>query len=344
MSEYNPSAVGIKGTIFGYPYSIEQADLVLLPVPWDVTVSYGAGTANAPELLREESSQLDFSIPHINDVHTYPVAMDAMDEELHRLSIANRSEAEGLIASLEESGELTPEEQKVQTEINARCTQMIANVRKRATAFLSKGKVVASVGGDHSTPLGLLQAVAEQHDSFGILQIDAHMDLRNSYEGFTYSHASIMFNALNLPQITKLVQVGIRDYCEEEVEVVKEMEGRVAVYFDEHIQRQKWAGISWIDLANKIVAELPEKVYVSFDMDGLDPSMCPNTGTPVAGGLQFVETVYLLEEIVRSGRTLIGFDVSECGNDSWDANVASRILLRLCAITGISRGKLFLSE
>ena len=140
------------------------------------------------------------------------------------------------------------------------------------------------------------------------------------------------------------MQVGIRDYCEEETDVVNQMNGRVIVYYDEQIQRQKWSGISWIDLANKWIADLPDKVYVSFDVDGLDPSLCPNTGTPVAGGLQFVEAVYLLEEIVRSGRELIGFDVSETGNNPWDANVAARILLRLCAIAGISRRRLTLVE
>jgi agmatinase len=220
---------------------------------------------------------------------------------------------------------------------------MIARVKAQTSAFLDKGKIVATIGGDHSTPLGLIQSLADRHGEFGILQIDAHMDLRNSYEGFRYSHASIMYNALKLPQVTKLVQVGIRDYCAEEEQVVADMNGRVIVHFDEDLHREKWAGSSWMDMANKFVADLPEKVYVSFDMDGLDPSLCPNTGTPVAGGLSFAEAMYLLEEVVRTGRQLIGFDVSEAGNHPWDANVAARVILKLCALTGVSRGHLRLA-
>jgi len=340
MSQYNPSAVGVKGSIFGYPYTIEEADLVLVPVPWDVTVSYAAGTAHSPELIKDESSQLDFSNPTIKEIHTYPVAMAEPDEHIAKTSETNRSEAEGLIATLEESGKLTTQEDQIQSEINMRCADMIAQVKAQTSSFLDKGKLVATIGGDHSTPLGLIQALADRHGEFGILQIDAHMDLRNSYEGFTYSHASIMYNALKLPQVTKLVQVGIRDYCAEEEQVVAELNDRVIVHFDEDLHREKWAGISWTDMANKFVADLPEKVYVSFDMDGLDPSLCPHTGTPVASGLSFPEAIYLLEEVVRTGRQLIGFDVSEAGNHPWDANVAARVILRLCALTGVSRGRL----
>lgn len=344
MSEYNPSAVGVKGSIFGYPYTTEESDLILMPIPWDVTVSYGAGTSNAPDLILEESTQLDFSLPYLKDAHKYPVAMLEVPELLAQASRMNRAKAEQVIQMLEQNGELFTEEAKLQSEVNAQCQEMIAAVYDTAQEWLGKGKLVGSVGGDHSTPLGLLKALGRHHQDFGVLQIDAHMDLRRGYEGFTYSHASIMYNALNeVPSISKLVQIGIRDFCEEEEEVVREMQGKVDVHFDEVIRRELWQGKSWPQLIGGWISALPQNVYISFDMDGLDPALCPTTGTPVPGGLDFHQAVAVIEEVVRSGRQIIGFDVSEAGNHPWDASVAARILFRICVACGVSRGRLSFS-
>lgn len=340
MTGYNPNTVGQKGSIFGYPYSVNESDLVLIPVPWDVTVSHGAGTSNAPELVLNESSQLDFSIPSIDKVYTYPVAMASLNKELKATSANLRTKAEQLILRLEKAKELTDIEKGIQAEINRGCSEMVKLVKKQTTDYLQDGKMVGLIGGDHSTPLGLLQALGEAYDNFGILQVDAHMDLRDSYEGFTYSHASIMKHTLGIPSVSQLVQVGIRDYCEEEENVVKELNGKVKVYFDEVLKQKMWGMLSWSKQAEMIINDLPEKVYISFDMDGLDPSLCSNTGSPVPGGLSFREAVYLIERVVLSGREIIGFDVSETGNGVWDANVASRILIRLCGCAGITRGRL----
>lgn len=340
MTAYNPNAVGKKGTIFGYPYSEEEADLILLPVPWDVTTSYGAGTSNAPARILNESSQLDFCIPTIDKPYSYPVAMADLNNKMKKTSKTLRSKVEKLISKLEETGGLSHSDKRIQSEVNQGCSVMVDQVKIQATNYLQKGKMVGVVGGDHSTPLGLIQALGEVYDDFGILQIDAHMDLRKSYQGFVYSHASIMRNVLEVSSVSKLVQVGIRDYCEEENELGTWLNEKINTHFDERIQRERWEGESWPNQVEKIIRDLPKKVYISFDVDGLDPSLCPNTGTPVPGGLNFYEAVFLIESVVRSGRELIGFDVSETGNAIWDANVASRILFRLCACSGISRGRL----
>ena len=205
-----------------------------------------------------------------------------------------------------------------------------------SSLLLEQGKIVAVIGGDHSSPLGLIKSLAKQHD-FGILQVDAHMDLRNAYEGFQYSHASIMYNVLKMKQVTKLVQVGIRDFCEEEEDLVRNAADRISVYYDDTIYQAKENGIAWSDQCTQIISKLPDKVYISFDVDGLDASLCPNTGTPVPGGLQFNEAVLLIEKVARAGKKIIGFDVTETGNHPWDANVASRILYRLAAYTGVSQ-------
>jgi len=201
---------------------------------------------------------------------------------------------------------------------------------------LEKGIYVGIIGGDHSVPLGFLKALAEKHSDFGILQIDAHHDLRNSYEGFTFSHASIFNNALEIQNISKLVQVGIRDYCDEEVEKVSDEGDRISVFYDQQLKENRFCGLNWNLQCEKIIKELPEKVYISFDIDGLDPKLCPNTGTAVPGGLEFSETIFLLKKLVESGRKIIGFDLCEVGNNEWDASVGARVLFKLCNLMGKS--------
>jgi agmatinase len=165
------------------------------------------------------------------------------------------------------------------------------------------------------------------------LQIDAHCDLRESYEFFTYSHASVMYNALTeIPSLTNLVQIGVRDYCQEEWEYVQNNQGRVVTYFDKDIKERQYEGETWKQITDEIVNKLPQKVLVSFDVDGLDPKLCPNTGTPVQGGFETEQIFYLLKKIVQSGRQFIGFDLVEIGvgdNNEWDANVGAHILWRL---------------
>jgi agmatinase len=206
-------------------------------------------------------------------------------------------------------------------------------VYEQTKDLLSKGKLVALLGGDHSTPLGFFKAIAEKHGEFGILQIDAHLDLREAYEGFKYSHASIMFNALNeVPQLTKLVQVGIRDYGDCEWDIVFNSNNRIVTYFDRNLKERQIEGEQWKKIADEIVNHLPHYVYLSFDIDGLDPKLCPNTGTPVMGGFETEQVFYLLRQILRSGRKLIGFDLNEVGisTNEWDENVGARVLYKLC--------------
>jgi agmatinase len=207
-------------------------------------------------------------------------------------------------------------------------------VEEQTSAWLDKGKKVGLVGGDHSTPLGYFRAQAKRHESFGILHVDAHMDLRIAYEGFEYSHASIMYNALKLPQISSLVQVAIRDFCAQENEVAEKEGGRVTAYTNAKLHEAQFEGKTWKQQCAEIIGKLPQKVHVSFDIDGLDPTLCPNTGTPVPGGLQYEEAVYLLSQLKAAGKEIIGFDLVEVapGDDDWNGNVGARLLFHMCGI------------
>ncbi len=218
-------------------------------------------------------------------------------------------------------------------EINEGSGYLNSWVYEQTRNLLNDGKLVALLGGDHSTPLGYFKAIAENHGDFGVLQVDAHCDLRKNYENFVYSHASVMYNALQeIPELKRLVQVGIRDYCLEEWDYIRNSNYHVITYFDRDIKERMFEGQSWKQIVDEIVGHLPDKVYVSFDIDGLDPKLCPNTGTPVPGGFLTEQVLYLIRQIVQSGRKFIGFDLVEIGvgETEWDSNVGARILWKLC--------------
>jgi agmatinase len=222
---------------------------------------------------------------------------------------------------------------KVLREINEGGIFLNEWVYEQTKELLDKGKLVGLLGGDHSTPLGFFKAIGEKYGEFGMLQIDAHCDLREAFENFKYSHASIMYNALEeIPQLTKLVQIGTRDYSLGEVDYAKKSESRVTTYLDKNIRERMYEGESWKSIVDEIVSQLPQKVYISFDIDGLDPKLCPNTGTPVQGGFETQQVFYLIRKIIESGRHFIGFDLNEVGNslNEWDENVGARVLFKLC--------------
>lgn len=336
LSQFDPNAASNPNfNIFGLPFTEEDARLVVLPVPWEVTVSYNAGTARAAEHVFKASMQVDLFDSDFRDLWKQGYYMRETDKKILLKSDYLRKEAELYIDYISR-GELLEKNAfmcKSLREINEGAVYLNKWVYDQTKSLLQKNKLVALLGGDHSTSFGYLKAIAEQHGEFGILQIDAHCDLRRSYENFRYSHASIMYNALNeIPQLTRLVQAGIRDFCQEEWDYIQNSDNRVIAYYDKDIKERLFEGDHWKQIADDIISHLPEKVYLSFDIDGLDPKLCPNTGTPVHGGFETEQVYYLLRKIIQSGRKLIGFDLVEIGvgDNEWDANVGARVLFKLC--------------
>jgi len=324
-----------KNNIFGLPFSEEDARLVILPVPWEVTVSYGAGTSRAPERVFHASMQVDLFDAETHDAWKKGIYMRQPDKKILMKSDYLRKEAE-LYINYTSKGEMVEKNSfmcKSLKEINEGSALLNKWVYEQTLSLLNDGKLVGLLGGDHSIPLGYYKAIAEKHGDFGILQIDAHCDLRKSYENFVYSHASIMYNALQeIPGLKKLVQIGVRDYCLEEWDYIRSSNDRVVTWFDKDIKQRSFEGQSWQQIAGEIVSQLPDKVYISWDIDGLDPKLCPSTGTPVPGGFEAEQIVYLIRLIIASGRRFIGFDLDEIGvgDTDWDANVGARILWKLC--------------
>ncbi|MEO8734469.1 MAG: agmatinase family protein [Flavobacteriales bacterium] len=331
------SPANAKAGIYGLPFTTEESDIVLVPVPWEVTTSYGGGTAHGPEAIQEASLQVDLFHPEFADLWKRGIAMDEIPEALMEQNHSLKKEAAHVIDLLVKGGGKTKQERaaKALKLVNQESAVMNDWVEQRTGFWLDQGKLVGLVGGDHSTPLGFYRALAQRHDSFGILHFDAHLDLRKAFEGFDYSHASIMFNALAISQVENIVAVGIRDFCDEEARVFAKEKLRVRLHRSAELRREQFEGMTWKKQCDRIIAQLPEKVHVSFDIDALDPTLCPNTGTPVPGGSTFEEATYLLSRLAASGKTIIGFDLVEVTpgpHGDWDANVGARLLWHLCGV------------
>lgn len=335
---HDPSSVAIKnGQLFGLDVAFEEAKIVATSIPWDVTTSYRPGTVHGPEAILEASYQLDLSSPLVSAGWELPLHFSGLSEEWKYRSYDYRKMSSKLIEALER-GE-SPEScwPGLLDEVNQACQELYHESYQRTLGYLNQGKAVLTLGGDHAVSLGPIRAYAEKYPDLSILHFDAHADLREAYEGFTYSHASIMYNVLReCPSVKALVQVGIRDYAPSEVQLI-ETDSRLHTFFDWNLKLALSQGKIWKDLAESIIEKLGPQVYISFDIDALDPKLCPHTGTPVPGGLELWQAQQLIQWVVESGRKIVGADLVEVApgpeGDQWDGNVGARLTFFLaCAI------------
>jgi agmatinase len=337
---FDPGAAASFDGIFGLPHTADDAKVVVIPVPWDATTSYRTGTSRGPAAVLEASRQVDLFDAATGRPYEAGIAMLPISPDVEKRNEEARRLAEPVI---ENGGPGTdPALQRDLERVNALGGELNEWVRARTSELLAKGKMAVVLGGDHSSPFGAFQAYAERHPGLGILHFDAHYDLRDAYEGFQWSHASIMFNALErIPGIARIVHVGIRDFSEAEHELSSKSEGRSIAYLDTAMKDRLDAGETWRAIADEIASRLPPKVFVSFDVDGLDPCLCPGTGTPVPGGLSFAQATAVLAACVRRGRTIVGCDLNEVaprdGDGEWNANVGARLLYKLIGYALLSQ-------
>lgn len=334
--------------IFGLPFNADESDIIIIPVPWDVSVSYNEGTSNAPEAIKIASTQLDLYDYEYKHPWKAGIFMENVSDYWDEANKMLRKSAKEYINYISSGSDLIkrPDLNKKLIEINASCLKLNTWLEEKAEFYLNKNKIVAVLGGDHSAPLGLLKALSKKHKQFSILHIDAHADLRNGFEGFEFSHASIMHHVLKIKNIESLVQVGIRDIGFEEMSVINNSPERIHTFFDCEIKNRLYKGDTWDNITENIVSMLNQEVYISFDIDGLTPDLCPNTGTPVPGGFTFNDITFLLQKLITKNKKIIGFDLCEVspGNNDWDANVGARILYKLCAVTAFSNKLLPITE
>lgn len=264
----------------------EDARFRVIPMPLERTVSYGSGTAAGP------------------------AAIIAASNELERITAGKEPCLAG-----------------IHTEAPVDCTgplpEIMTRLAARTRAAVEAGALPVTLGGEHSLSYGaVMGVVSATRRPLGIVQVDAHADLRDAYQGERHSHASVMH--LLSEEGIRLAQFGVRAFCREEME--SRARNRVfCVDAEELVTRN----IHEIDLPG----DFPEDVYISFDVDGLDPSEMPATGTPVPGGLSYYQSLHLVEHALK-GRRLVGMDVVELapnGNAAWDF-AAAQIVYRLMAL------------
>lgn len=320
----------------------DEAPIVIVGVPWEPTVSYGRGASQGPAAIVKASHQLDFfHYPSGSVDFAEHVQMQPIDPAWIAL---NRDAMRAAEVVFKGGCRLQTEaEREALARVNVYSTQLNRQLKERTAGLLQRGKRVGIVGGDHSSPFGAIQALLAVEPELGILHIDAHADLRVAYEGFKHSHASIMYNLLQGERApSRLVSVGVRDFSEDEHQRARDDE-RVVSHYMFDLNRRLFAGETWDALCDEILADLPERVHVSFDIDGLDPTYCPGTGTPVPGGLRFDQAVHLLHRLRESDKHVVGFDLCEVApgqdaSDEYDANVGARVLFELCSLLVPPRG------
>lgn len=328
--QFDPDAAALSGSgIYGLPFTPEESHVVIIPVPFEATTSYGGGTSRGPAAVLEASRQVDLYDRETGKPYERGIAMLPISRKLVRWNAEAREMAQPVI---EKGGVVDRKTGRLADRVSAIGDRVNTWVYDKARVLLEEGRMPVVLGGDHSVPFGNIRAYAEKYPGLGILHLDAHADLRDAYEGFTWSHASIFHNVMTkIEAVGKLVQVGVRDVGQGELAFIEASNGRIVTYFDSDVAVRKEGGATWSSLADEIVAQLPNDIYLSWDIDGLDPTLCPGTGTPVPGGLSWNEAIGLLRAIHRSGKRIVGLDLCEVspGETEWDANVGARLLYKM---------------
>ncbi len=311
MDSFDPDSPAEGNNLFGLPHSADEARIRVLPVPWQGTVSFGKGTAQGPAAVQAASKQVDLHHPHYGDlIWQAGLSMERPDDRFQGAWSVPR-------------GERDP------TQINPISEAIDEMVAAWVSDCFDSKKIPALLGGEHSIAFGGLSAALTRQPKLGVLHIDAHADLRCAYEGFHRSHASVFYNLLQqAPGTFRLIQVGLRDLGSKERDIIQS-DARIRSFFDIDLAHAWSEGVPWSEQIQRILAPLPEHVWISFDVDGLDPQLCPGTGTPVPGGLNWHQATLLLQTLAGSGRKIIGFDLCEVGASAWDGNVGARLLYEL---------------
>jgi agmatinase len=262
--EYDHGAPLVFGGALPQPSSFADARAVILPVPVDRTTSYVGGTRNGPHEILQASSH-----------------MELWDEELgidvHSAGIFTLPEMELPF------GELAP---------------LMDEIQRVASEILQRDKFLVTLGGEHSITPPLVAAAAQKYPGLGVLQIDAHADLRDCYMGTRHNHACAIRRTLEHARVT---QVGIRSMSTEEAEVAPTL--GTTIFYDHSMRRDP----AWVE---RVVESLPDTVYITIDVDGMDPAIMPATGTPEPGGLSWYETLAVLRATI-SARNVIACDIVE---------------------------------
>ena len=351
-SDFDPDApADAEGGLFGLTTSPEEAGVRVLGLPFDATTSYRRGTALGPAAVLAASHQIDLLDVQQRDWtggDGRPWAAGVHFELDEQVATWNEEAVPLATAIIERGGRIGDDATLLRSieRVEAIGTALNDRVEAWTAARLAAGQIPALLGGDHSVPLGALVAAARAHPGLGVLHVDAHADLRPAFEGFRWSHASILHNVLaEAPGLGQVLSIGLRDLGEVELARLDASAGSVRPIFGHAWAALRARGADLVEVVAKEIARLPDEVWITFDIDGLEPAWCPNTGTPVPGGLTWDEALLWIGGVVDSGRRIVGFDLCEVGpgeapqtdTDGWDAIVGARLLYKLIGAAVASR-------
>ncbi|MBU0722180.1 agmatinase [Patescibacteria group bacterium] len=261
---------------------LKTAKVVILPAPFDGTSTWGKGADKGPEAIIEASANME-----LYDIET--------DSEVYKKNIFTAK----------------PVVEKGKPE------RMVKKVRLAASEFLKQEKFIITLGGEHSITAGVVSAYADKFKNLSVLQLDAHLDLRQEYLGSKYSHASVMSR---VRELCPIAQVGVRSMDITE----KPFIDKTRVFFAENIYNKT-------DWQDKAIAKLTDKVYITIDLDVFDPSVLPSTGTPEPGGLGWYQVLNFLKRVCEK-KQVIGFDIVElCPNKNEKSSdfLAAKLIYKL---------------
>lgn len=329
---------GDSGCYFRDTTPPDRAQVVIVSAPWGVTSAGGEGSAYAPDAVIESSAHIG-QFDAVSGISLEgKVATAAVDYDIQESSQRLGVDADKVISHIEDGGLIAGEyfTRKV-ARVNEGFVQMHESIYAQTKHWIETGKTVGVVGGDHTVGFGAVRAVAEHEGEIGVLYIDAYSDMHLAGESvFDYSHLSVARNIVEeIPAVGRMVQVGVRDISGEEYERVK-TDKRMSLFLMDDLAAARFGGRSWSDICNEVVAQLPQKVYISIDASVLSLDCCPHSKRPVAGGLSFNETVFLVDSVVASGRKIIGFDLTGIVpkfENNIDAVTGARLLAKLCCAT-----------
>lgn len=263
-------------------YSYDESEIIIVPVPYDATSTWMKGADKGPEAILKASVNLEFF-----DIET--------ESETHKIGIHT-------IEPLKKQN--SPE-------------SLVYSVYNKTNLLFREGKFPVIIGGNHTVSIGSIKAAAEFYSDISVLQLDAHTDLRQTYEGSGFNHACVMARA---KEVAPIVQVGIRSMAYEELQFVD----KSRVFYAHELFYNK-------ELYDSAIQKLTDNVYITIDLDVFDPGIMPSTGTPEPGGLGYYEVMHFLKEVVRK-RNVIGFDVVELCPSEYNKSpdfMAAKIIYQL---------------
>ena len=329
--------VGDGGYYFDEKCSPADADLVIVSAPWSVTSDYGHGATYTPDAVIDASTYGNLYDVESGFSAEGRVATAVIDYNIQELSEHLGRDAErSANRSFDGATPVAEHATRKVKHINEGFAEMHDSIYKQTKHWVSQGKRVAVVGGDHSVSFGAVKAVAEHYKELGVLFIDAHADYAHEDETFAYSHRTVARNIVEeIPSVSRLVEVGVRDIDKSEMDMLVAND-KIELFLAERVAAKRFEGECWGNLCREMVDKLPQKVYVSLDIDALKVEFCTHTNSPVPGGMTFDEVVYLVNCVVKSGREIVGFDITEVVSnidDKMDAIVAVRLLTKMIVAT-----------